>query len=301
MATTPTRRDRRARARAARPNRPYVAYVAGAIVLVVALLVVVRLVAGPGQRPPQEAAAPVPPDLMTALTTIPADVFDQVGRGTANGLPIATGAAPSTAAGSPPLVTYIGAEYCPFCAAERWPMIIALSRFGTFDNLKTTTSASDDVYPSTPTFSFYGSTYSSPYLTFDPVELQSNVRAGGSYQSLQTPTPAQQQLIRQFDAPPYVPASSAGAIPFVDFGNRYIISGATYDTGLLQGQTREQIASKLRDPNSAEAKAIVGSANVITATICTLTNDQPNDVCGQPAVAALKGQLPSASAPPPAG
>ena len=40
-----------------------------------------------------------------------------------------------------PEILYIGAEYCPFCAAERWSMIIALSRFGTFSNLHFMTSS----------------------------------------------------------------------------------------------------------------------------------------------------------------
>lgn len=36
-----------------------------------------------------------------------------------------------TAAGKPDL-RYIGAEFCPICAAERWAMYVALSKFGTF-------------------------------------------------------------------------------------------------------------------------------------------------------------------------
>ena len=35
-----------------------------------------------------------------------------------------------------PELLYIGAEYCPYCAASRWPLIIALSRFGTFKGLR---------------------------------------------------------------------------------------------------------------------------------------------------------------------
>ena len=73
-------------------------------------------------------------------------------------------------------------------------MVVALSRFGTFSNLRTTTSAADDVYPSTPTFTFYGADYTSPYLAFSSVELESNVRSGGQYRALQTPTADQQQL-----------------------------------------------------------------------------------------------------------
>jgi hypothetical protein len=41
-----------------------------------------------------------------------------------------------------PEVLYIGSEYCPFCAAQRWAMINAFSRFGTFTGLTTTHSSS---------------------------------------------------------------------------------------------------------------------------------------------------------------
>ncbi len=49
-----------------------------------------------------------------------------------------------------PQVAYIGAEYCPFCASERWPMVIALSRLGTFSGLGLTTSSATDVFPEHP-------------------------------------------------------------------------------------------------------------------------------------------------------
>ncbi len=38
----------------------------------------------------------------------------------------------------------MGAEYCPFCAAQRWAMVNAFSRFGTFTGLTTTHSSSTD-------------------------------------------------------------------------------------------------------------------------------------------------------------
>ena len=34
-----------------------------------------------------------------------------------------------------PEILYMGAEYCPYCAAQRWSTIIALSRFGKFSGL----------------------------------------------------------------------------------------------------------------------------------------------------------------------
>ena len=44
---------------------------------------------------------------------------------------------------------YIGAEFCPYCAAMRWSMAVALSRFGTFTPLHGIHSSSTDVDPST--------------------------------------------------------------------------------------------------------------------------------------------------------
>ncbi len=97
------------------------------------------------------------------------------------------------------MITYVGAEYCPYCAAERWALAVALSRFGTFSNLSGTHSSSSDVYPDTQTLSFYGSTYSSPYLTFQPVEEATNQLVDGTYQTLQTPTAAESKLLASYD------------------------------------------------------------------------------------------------------
>src|SRR5207237_546429 len=81
--------------------------------------------------------------------------------------------------GSPPLLTgpngkpevfFYGAEWCPLCAAERWSIITALSRFGTFHNLKEIASSSTDSYPNTSTFTFYQSSYTSSYIDFVPVD-----------------------------------------------------------------------------------------------------------------------------------
>ena len=76
-----------------------------------------------------------------------------------------------------PLVVYVGAEYCPYCAAERWVMVMWLSRFGTFKNLSEIQSSSTDVCPNTDTFTFYKSSYSSPYIDFSPNEVEDRNQA----------------------------------------------------------------------------------------------------------------------------
>ena len=201
-----------------------------------------------------------------------------------------TGGAPLTSGGKPE-VLYMGAEYCPFCAAERWAMVVALSRFGTFSGLSTVHSSSTDEFANTPTWTFANAHYTSKYLTFSTVEMQTNVPNGsGSYTTLQTPTSAQQALLSKYDAPPYVSSANAGAIPFIDFGNKYMLSGASYSPQVLQGKSWATIAAALKDPNSQIAKAVDGTANYLTATICKLTGNQPASAC-TPAVKQLEAKL----------
>ena len=230
--------------------------------------------------------------VVTDTTSVPASTLNAVGAGSGvTGLPVKiTGGTPLTSGGKPE-VLYMGAEYCPFCAAERWAMVVALSRFGTFSGLSTVHSSSTDEFANTPTWTFAKAHYTSKYLTFSTVEMQTNVPDGsGSYTNLQTPTSAQQALMSKYDAPPYVSSADASAIPFVDFGNKYMLSGASYSPQVLQGKSWAAIAAALKDPSSPIAKAVDGTANYLTATICKLTGNQPASAC-TPAVTQLEAKL----------
>lgn len=228
--------------------------------------------------------------LLAAVTGVPTSTTEAVGSGgTGQSL---VGLNSTVIGGGKPKVVYIGAEYCPFCAAERWPVVQALSRFGTWTGLSTTASATDDVYPGTATFSFRGATFTSRYLTFEGVETNGNVRMGGSYPLLQALTAEQSTMFAKYNAPPYIPARAAGGIPFVDYGGRFATSGAGYRPDVLAGLTATQIVKALSDPATSQAKAILGTANRLTAALCALTGGQPGDVCRSPAVTALAEQLP---------
>ena len=229
--------------------------------------------------------------VVTDTTSVPASTLDTVGAGSGvTALPVAIkNGSPLTSGGKPEML-YIGAQYCPFCAAERWAMVVALSRFGTFSGLSTVHSSSTDEFPNTSTWTFDKATYTSQYLTFSSVETETNIPSGSSYTPLQTPTSAQQALLDKYDAPPYVPSADAGAIPFVDFGNKYMISGASYSPQVLQGKSWATIASALKDPTSPIAKAVDGTANYMTATICKLTGNQPATAC-TPVVKQLETKL----------
>lgn len=253
------------------------------VVVVVLALIGVKLASNGGGA----AAAdnqPVPAAVLSQLEQIPAATFNAVGRGTAGIQPVAL-PGPTLQSGGKPELLYIGAEYCPYCAAQRWSMVVALSRFGHFNGLQLMTSSAQDVYPSTPTFTFVHATYTSPNLAFASAEIQSNTMgANGQYPPLQTLTAQQQQLMNTFDAPPYVAQNATGTIPFLDVANHYALNGSPFTPQVLHGETWQEIAQALQQPSNADAQAIIGGANVLTATICAATGNQPAAVCTSPAV-----------------
>jgi len=229
--------------------------------------------------------------IVSKVTTVPASTLAAAGSGPASGSGKVT--APSPLSGQPaltqngkPQIVYIGVEYCFYCVTERWAMAVALSRFGTFSNLGATHSDANDVYPNTSTLTFYKSSYTSKYIVFSPVEEQDPNK-----KPLQTPTAQQQALVTKYDAPPYVPSGSQGSIPFIDIGNKFLISGASFSPQLLQGKTWAQIAAALSDPSNPIGKSVGGTANYMTAAICSLTKNQPANVCSAPSITALNGKV----------
>lgn len=181
---------------------------------------------------------------------------------------------------------YVGGEYCPYCAAERWAIINALSRFGTFSNLSQIQSYENNI----STFSFYGSSYSSPYVDFVPVEVNGNQldSTGQAYVPLQKLTSDQQKIFTQYN--------SAQSFPFYDIGNQYTGIGASYSpTLLLNGSSQplswDSIANALKDPKSPIAQGILGTANYMTAAICNVTNQQPGSVCNSAVIQKIEQSL----------
>jgi Domain of unknown function (DUF929) len=276
--------QREAQRRAERRKRMLLA--GGSIVVVVAVVltfVILKL----NNKPSASSGASNGPTgtaltaVVDKVTSVPASTLDAVGNGggAVTGKPATISGPPLTENGKPEML-YMGAEYCPFCAAERWAMIVALSRFGTFSGLATIHSAAAngagtaEPDPNTPTWTFLNASYTSQYLTFTHVELETNIPdpSTGTYTTLQKPTAAQTALITKY-------GGSNQSIPFIDFGNKYVISGASYDAGTLAGLSWSTIATDLSNPNSTVAKAVDGTANYITAAICKMTNNQPASAC----------------------
>jgi Domain of unknown function (DUF929) len=255
------------------------------VIALVATLIAVKL----GQSPARTALAPAADPGTTAqvqrqATGVPPATFNAVGAGTATGLEAVTGQ-PALTAGGKPEVLYMGGEFCPFCAAERWALAAAVSRFGTLSGLSLIHSSPTDAYPSTPTLSFAKARYNSKYLAFVPVEWFGQTADPGTpfgHAYLQQPTAQQRALFARY---------GGRSIPFVDIGNRYLLPQVQYIPSALAGLSWTQVAAAMHDPSSPVAKDIDGAANGIAAAICTLTHGQPGGVCQSAGVKAAAGSL----------
>ncbi|MBO0831976.1 MAG: DUF929 family protein, partial [Actinobacteria bacterium] len=159
-------------------------------VVAAALLAVIGIIIGAlvGRSTPAQQAAsggPLPAGVQAQLS-VPRGTLATVGTGSSTMQAIQPVTGPALTSGGKPEMLYIGAEWCPYCAAERWAMAVALSRFGSFTPLRGVHSSASDVYPNTATLTFHGATYTSKYLVFTPVENQDVNR-----NLLQSPTAAQ--------------------------------------------------------------------------------------------------------------
>jgi hypothetical protein len=267
------------RKREARRRTFIIAGISAALVAVVAVMVIIYATKGDKKVATSSAA---PAAAVKTVTTIPASTSAKVGLGKLLAAPKKVSGSALTFNGKPG-VYYLGAEYCPFCAAERWPLVVALSRFGTWSNLSQTVSgAAPEPYPATPTFSFVGSSYSSPYLAFQGVETKTNQKKNGNYTPLQTPTAAQAAIDSKY---------GSGAIPFIDFGNKYTTEGASYSSDPLVGKSFDEIAAATADPTSDIGKGVLGTANVMTVAICDVTGGKPSSVCNDPTITKLRSTL----------
>jgi len=184
--------------------------------------------------------------------------------------------------GHQPTVLFIGAEFCPLCAAERWATVIALSNFGKWSGLQTTTSSPYDSYPLTNTFTFRSASITSPYVYFKLIENETNDNSGAN-------TRQQLQPVSNYELGIWTHyMNGQTGYPFMDINNKVIFAGPSYNPQILQGLTWDQIAADLSNPQSPVTQAIVGTANYITAGICAVTGQQPASVCTAAPVPAVQ-------------
>lgn len=240
--------------------------VAGTGVIVLAIVGVFVLLATNSSD--SQIGRPADPAVVQKITAISPTVLAQVGGG-GNPNPYIRVAGTMLSAQGRPEVLYIGAEFCRYCAGQRWSLINALGRFGTFTNLHYMRSApSEGNYV---TFTFQGSRYESRYVSFVPVEVEN--RSGASLMPM---TAAQQRYYTSFPQ---------NGVPFISVAGRYVnlsshvrfVNG--FDPALLDGKDWAQAAQIISDPRQPLSRGVLGQANDLTAAICMVTHDQPPSVC----------------------
>ncbi len=231
--------------------------------------------------------------VVASLGTVPDKVFDSVGVKAGSPLvpPTMLNRQPPLESAGKPEVLFVGAEFCPFCAAERWPLIVALSRFGRFTALNNMQSAQASVFPGVQTFTFVGARYTSRYLTFTGVELYSDsAGTDGAFTRIASLTAPQQAVLNR-----YATATDSGSFPFVDIDNLMVASTSGFSPAVIEGRSQGTIASSLGQAGDPVGQAIVASANYLTAGICRSTGQQPGPVCTSSGVLAAARALGSAS------
>lgn len=236
------------------------------------------LIYGKAKAPKLTSASPA---VLEKLGAVTAAEQDEVGLPSSVVVPSVVRGAPDLTIDRRPAAIYIGAEFCPDCAAFRWAVVMALDRFGRFSGLRETTSSPWMDDPSTPTFSFYGSRYSSKYLTLVTVEREGNDTDGpGTRTDLQPLTALESRLWSHYEA--YF--GQQESFPFFDIGNKVFVLGPGYDPAVLARLNQRQVAADLSRPASSVARDIIGTANYLTAAICSITAGLPAPACEVAAV-----------------
>ena len=228
-----------------------------------------RARAGTADQASPPAGTPIPAATLAKLRSIPISTLTAAPTDGIVTAPQSVHGASLVADGKPEML-FIGAEFCPHCAAQRWPLYIALSKFGTFSPQPGrihSANADGDV----PTLTFYGTTYTSPYFTFDPVEVYTNKPQGNGYAPLQIPTAAQLTLWQD---------TNGGAFPFIDFGGKKVLPSAQYLFTPLEHLSFSAVAAQVGNNSTAIGAAIDASAAQLISTICgSLSGQQPVAVC----------------------
>lgn len=219
---------------------------------------------------------PVSSTVLAQVTGVSDSTLSAVGVPTGVSPPVSISGTPLTSGGKPE-VLYIGGDFCPYCAIERWSIVIALSHFGTFKGLEYMLSSSTDINPNTPTFTFRNVTYTSNYIAFVAVEEFGRSGSGDVVQPL---TADQSTTVSKYDT--CAATNQNGGIPFLDIANSYAVNcGSQFQLPDIAGQNWTQVSSQLNTPNSNVAKLIDGAANTLITAICKVDGGQPGSVCSQ--------------------
>ena len=174
--------------------------------------------------------------------------------------------------GGKPELLFIGALYCPFCASERWAIVKALNRFGTWSNLHSSESKGGaGGFGTISTFDLMNAHYSSRYVAF--VSRDTEDRDNNPLQPLSS---EQQPLLNRYD-----PTGGIAMVLAAD----HVMVGAGFLPCAIDGKSfRDAQLGIQRGASATYVHDINAESNLITAYLCRADGMQPAAACGTPVV-----------------
>jgi hypothetical protein len=262
--------------------------IAGAVVAAVAILAAVLVITGlSSSKPKATPRTPLTPAELQHLSSVPMSTLVAATKKMTPPNSPSNGNPPPLTSGGKPEMLYIGAEFCPICATERWPMMVALAHFGTFNNVSQTSSAALD--GNIPTLSFYGSSFASPDMVFTPVETTTNQPKGNYYEPLQAPTAAQQARWSK-------DLNGNLSFPYINMGAKYLLNTSQFPDTVLQGSTFSTIMGDVGNNSTTIGLNIDAAAGFLVRYLCNMTGNKPAGTCA--AVANVPAPVTSSSSGP---
>ncbi len=224
-----------------------------------------------------------------------------------------TYAAPLFLVNGKPTVVYLGAISCVYCAENRWAMALALSRFGSFQQLFWGYSALQD--GDVPTFYWapahynataatgFGNFYTSNYVNFVSIEYSSPITQGFNMGTLSY---FQQEAVAQ-GSPVYANATRllialndyAGtpdtiwgkfSVPSADAVNFGTATANTNTTIPMASMTHQQVSASLAQPSTGFAWTEYAAADYYVALVCA-SGSISAPICTQSPIATMASQM----------
>lgn len=167
------------------------------------------------------------------------------------------------------VIIFIGAEACPFCAAESWSLVIALQQFGSLTGLTHIISNSSESIPNIPGYGFSNASYQSKEISFWEVET-----TGTSWNyKLQSPNSTEESFFTKYDP--------NGDIPFLLIGDLYLHIGSGVPPESMANMEWDQCLNEVSSPGLIHNE-VQSEADNITNVIDYLENHMnlPSDIEG---------------------
>ena len=222
-----------------------------------------------------------------------------------------------------PVVTYLGAISCVYCGENRWAMALALSRFGSFQNLFIGYSALGDgdiptiywapAHYNTTSAVDWGNFYSGNYVNFVSIEFASPITGGFQMQSLsyfQTQSKTLNNSVYTAAANLIVNLNNFVGTPYTIWG-KYVVLGADASdfgdapknatttastTFPISSMTHDQILASFAHPTTNFAWTEYAAADYYVALICatlgvgTSSSTMAPAICSDPSIATMTSQ-----------